>query len=159
MSSRPEKIQKANTKKICLMGLDNLTKQGDVKMSDQLVVTSLPWKSRLNKAFTQMRKSGLLAYQNFSCCMTCGCYELAEKAKTMEKQPIGYVFYRRQNGDRIRRDEQMGETPSVYLAFGTYVSEWSAKQIADLVIGCLTANGLTVEWNGDVCKRILVILK
>ena len=157
MSSRPEKIQKANSKKICLMGLEYLTKQGDVKMNNQ-VVTSLPWGVRLDNAFKQMRKSGLLARQNFSCCQTCGCYELAEKAKKMEKKPKGYVFYHRQDGAQIRKEYERGETPSTYLAFGAY-GDFTKEQVADLVIACLTANGMTVEWKGDPGTRIKVILK
>ena len=46
MIPRPEKIQKANTKKFCLTGSVYLTKQGDVKMSKNDAVKV---KERFNK--------------------------------------------------------------------------------------------------------------
>jgi hypothetical protein len=56
-------------------------------------------RDKLADAFRSLRKAGIVARMNFSCCGTCGHYELSENGKGR-----GYVFYHRQEGARLDGD-------------------------------------------------------
>lgn len=108
------------------------------------------WKERLDKAFNRMRKAGLVAYQNFTSYKS-GSHVMWEIYKEMEDKPRGYVFYSRQD---IIRDE------FVYLSYGGFENNYfTDEEVGDVIVSCLTENGLAVEWNGDSKNRIKVILK
>lgn len=117
-------------------------------------------KERLNQAFKAVRKHGILARQNFSCCSGCAGYELADKMDDLrraDKAVRGAVFYHRQ------ATEQLVSRGEVYLGFGCDANAASNEPegVRTRVVGCfmieaLDDAGLAVEWNGSPHKCILV---
>ena len=94
-------------------------------------------KSKLTKAFKELRKQGYFARQNFLCCQTCGW------AAMTDEQAEKAVFYHAQDNDNLKEDG------SCFLA-------WSGdgQVIADI----LSKNGVNVDWDGDNSKRIKISL-
>jgi hypothetical protein len=95
-------------------------------------------KAKVNMAFRHLRKAGYFAEQNFWCCSTCAWADLegGESDKA--------VFYHRQDneswkGNKLRKD--------LYLS-------WSGN--GSVIVNILEDVGLSVVWDGDVNKRIMV---
>ena len=119
-------------------------------------------RSKLTKAFSLLRKEGLLARQNFSCCGTCGGYEISEmgesKGKKTGKYPAGYVFYHRQDTDTLNRNGV------VHLRYGTFENRngklrkgsFPTLNVGYTIVEAMKTVGLDTEWNGDTGKCILV---
>jgi hypothetical protein len=114
-------------------------------------------KVRLNRAFAAMRRQGLIARQNFSCCGGCAGYEITEDAVKLVKKGRkvnGSVFYHRQDTERFMD----GET--LFLAYGPLESTelgtigLSTEAVGTLVMAALEAEGLHPSWNGDPDARI-----
>jgi hypothetical protein len=110
--------------------------------------------TKLAAAFGRMRKAGMLARMNFACCSTCGFYELGEKFKAMDatKRAMspGIAFFHSQDAERLRNGEDL------MIAFGSPEDD----RIVDagrVVVACLKAEGLTVEWNETAERRIRVL--
>ena len=125
----------------------------------------IPYWKRLNDAFKTLRvKDKLIAKQNFSCCASCGGYEIDEQAKKRAKRvgkyPTGYVFYHRQD------TESMYNTGALMIRFGSFytrndnirrecadpqlVAEWAIQRLNDA--------GFETIWNNDTSKCIVVIV-
>jgi len=98
-------------------------------------------KQLLNDAFSQLRKHGYFAQQNFSCCQTCGVAEVPDKYADK------YVFYDIQDGYDIEIKGRINK-------YGMCVT-WAgdAKQITDII----SQTGLKAYWNGDRGTRILIL--
>lgn len=117
-------------------------------------------KVKLNVAFQMMRKAGLVARQNFSCCGSCAGYELTTDIVAMpvkkRAKVKGVCFYHRQDNDRLVHGKDL------YLGFGPVDSEELGQigletvQVGRLVTSCLTLAGLAWEWDGTASQRILV---
>lgn len=108
---------------------------------------------RLDEAFAELDRMGIVARQNFACCQTCGHLEMnLELDETQRKRPIrGYVFYHRQDTDAA---VQYGY---LYLAYGAPDGkEEASRTIAFEVLDVLTKHGIKCEWNGDVRTRICI---
>ena len=117
----------------------------------------------LNKAFRLMRKQGLLARQNFSCCGNCGGYELtviAEKLITSGKAKTsirGCCFYHHQDNTSKKAGH------SFYLRYGPMDSikhgfiGLPTAEVGLLVCSCLTEAGVKFEWDGKASTCILVV--
>jgi hypothetical protein len=121
-------------------------------------------KEKLKAAFKELRGNGFLARCNFSCCQTCGSYDLSEKAKEIaEKKNIrkrGYAFWHKQDEDRL------WEHGSVHIAFSTFTkedegfnSDLSDADVAKEIILALVKQGIRCEWNGDINCRIEAFAK
>jgi hypothetical protein len=117
-------------------------------------------KLKLNEAFRQMRRAGLVARQNFSCCGSCAGYELTTDVAAMPDKKRakvkGVCFYHRQDADRLNagRDLYLGYGPVESREHGQIGLE--TAQVGRLVTSCLTQAGLTWEWDGTASQRILV---
>ena len=123
-------------------------------------------KDRLNKVFKELRKRGLIARQNFSCCGGCAGSELAtwygelRKAGKGEKYK-GLVFYHRQNTEHLRND---GETMLAYGDLSYYGSgdkpefktPLSTKEVGDILADVLKQENMYYEWDGDPGSKILI---
>jgi hypothetical protein len=126
-------------------------------------------KSRLNALFRRLRKDGLMARQNFSCCMSCGCFEIATDYGDLRDQGQGealkgYVFYHKQDTDGLKR------TGRLALRFGQlgcyrgekemkYKGPLTAEQVADLIVTACKDLKVKYEWNSDVNTVIALDLK
>lgn len=117
-------------------------------------------KAKLNVAFSLMRKAGLVARQNFSCCGTCAAYELTTDIVTMPDKKRakvkGVCFYHRQDAEQLNLGDDL------MLRYGPVNSKkhgqigLEAVQVGRLVTSCLTQAGLVWEWNGSASQCILV---
>ncbi len=90
-------------------------------------------KSKLTKAFKELRRKGYFARQNFLCCQSCGWAEMTDE------QAEKAVFYHQQDNDYLK------ETGSCHLA-------WSGD--GQLIVDILVKNGIEVDWDGSNNKRI-----
>lgn len=108
---------------------------------------------KLDKAFDELEKQGIVSRQNFTCCQTCGhaeIWEEIEQAK-QDSEVSGYVFYHWQDTERVV------EEGLLYLAYGAIeASDEDAKEVAQKVVDTLRGHGLKVDWNGSLDKRICV---
>ena len=119
-------------------------------------------KQKLKDAFALLRKEGLIAKQNFSCCGSCASYEIGEqarkRAKKFGKYPKGCVFYNRQS------TQGMYETGTVYLSYSGFETRngklrkecLSDTEIGELIVDKMSEVGLATDWNGDPAKCVMV---
>ena len=111
---------------------------------------------RLDAAFARLEARGVIARQNFTCCMTCGSTEIWEEVQTAKEAGLpayGYVFYHMQDTDSAV------EGSGVYLAYGACdEGEAPALDVAAQIVATLEAEGLAPEWDGSWDKRIAVPL-
>lgn len=92
-------------------------------------------KTKLRKSFSQLRKEGYFARQNFLCCQSCGW------AGVPENKANSAVFYHKQDNDGLY------SRGDAYLA-------WSGD--GNRIVEVLRSNNVKVEWNGEQNQRILV---
>lgn len=108
---------------------------------------------RLEEAFAELDRHGIVARQNFACCQSCGHAEIWEAIDaTTQFRPVwGYVFFHQQDTDNVVNGNYL------YLAYGA-VDGRSANslRIGHEVVAALERAGLRAEWNGDLNKRICI---
>lgn len=94
-------------------------------------------KTKITKAFKELRKHGYFARQNFWCCQTCAW------ASVPDSHGERAVFYHNQDNQEL-------------LKYGHCYLSWSGngKEIVDV----LEKHGLQVEWEGTENKRIKIQL-
>jgi len=97
-------------------------------------------KQLLNNAFSQLRKHGYFAEQNFACCQSCGL------SAVPDKNADKYVFYHDQDNDSIENGRI--DKNGMCIAWAG-----DAKQIAEII----SQTGLKAYWNGKRGTRILVL--
>lgn len=113
---------------------------------------------KVTEAFKRMRKHGIIARQNFSCCTGCACSELATLLDARPKK-IGGVFYHRQDNAAFENFKDL------YLGFGCNAhqhkddpageSEATIK-VGQLAVACLKECFLDVVWDGTSTTKIMV---
>jgi hypothetical protein len=109
---------------------------------------------RLDWAFEELDRAGIVARQNFTCCSNCGHYEIWDEIKqAREEHPVeGYVFYHMQD------TESAVEGGYLYLAYGAVEeSEEAIETVGQKIVLALEKAGLRTEWNGKGNTRIRVI--
>jgi hypothetical protein len=117
-------------------------------------------RDRLKKAFAMMRKSKLIARMNFSCCGSCGAYDLGTRVQEADGNKLGYVFYHRQSAESIDDDG------TCMIAFGPWYEKDADDDLYDertVMVGRIAANALVLAgiktiWNGDPNRCIEVDL-
>jgi len=122
-------------------------------------------KTKLTKAFKLLRKKGLIAKQNFSCCASCGTYELNEigNEKGIENNgvyPAGFVFYHKQDYEDLTRS---GYVHIRYAGFYNKKDKLRKGSLSDVKIGktiveVMNEIGLRTEWDGDPNRCIKVVI-
>lgn len=106
-----------------------------------------------------MRKAGLIARQNFSCCGGCGGGELETLWLQRGRKAKGGVFYHSQAAARLRKGDDLN---LIYGQFDATVegvqqkSEFDTTKTGEVVVQCLRDAGLVVEWNGDPDRTVEV---
>jgi hypothetical protein len=111
---------------------------------------------RLDAAFAELDRVGIVARQHFSCCGTCGSHEIhdemdqAEKAGTPSR---GYTFFHVQDTEHAVGGE------SLYLSYGAAQKDQTASiAIGHEVVATLGRHGLAPAWNGKHANRIALPL-
>jgi uncharacterized protein DUF6891 len=108
---------------------------------------------RLDEAFSELDRHGIVARQNFTCCQTCGHTEInTEIAKTQQHRPVrGYVFFHWQDTESAVRNGYL------YLAYGSVSGkEHESEYVAQEVMAALRRAGLEADWNDSVRTRICI---
>lgn len=123
---------------------------------EQLTWPKLTDCDRLDAAFADLERAGIVARQDFSCCMTCGSTEIHDEMRATSKRGLhvrGYVFYHAQD------TEAAVEGRGIYLGFGAaQAGEAAALEIASEIVATLLKHGLAAEWDGTWENRIGVQL-
>jgi uncharacterized protein DUF6891 len=111
---------------------------------------------RLDEAFADLERSGIVARQHFSCCGTCGAQEIRDEMSQAEKAglaPRGFTFF------HIQDTEHAVAGDSLYLSYGSARQEDSASvAIGHEVMQTLARYGLSPKWNGKYAHRIALPL-
>jgi hypothetical protein len=130
---------------------DLIEKAVSTRRGEQAGWTKLTDCDRLDAAFAELEASGIVCRQNWTCCQTCGLAEIGEEIKSGSR---GYVFFHQQDTDRVVEDG------CLYLAYGA-CSDVREEQleVAEEIARIIRENGLTVEWDGSLEKRIMVRLE
>lgn len=108
---------------------------------------------KLDEAFAELDRNGIVARQHFTCCQTCGYTEIGyEIDDALEYRPVrGYVFYHKQDTEHVVGNDRL------YLAYGSLNgTDEDGVAIGHEVVGVLRRYGLSVEWNGLIQKRICI---
>jgi hypothetical protein len=112
-------------------------------------------KTMLASAFKEMRKYGLMAKQNFQCCMGCACSAMwTEMQKTPGKYK-GAVYYHKQDGERLRNGIDF------CIGFGAEDQNDTDDGTKDVLVGALAKtilekSGLVVTWDGTHTEKLTV---
>ena len=108
---------------------------------------------RLDEAFAELDRHGIVARQHFTCCQTCGHAEInfPIDSTKQHRHVHGYVFFHWQDTESAVRSEYL------YLAYGSVSGKESeSKVIAYNIVDALRRAGLDVDWNGSVNSRICI---
>jgi len=108
---------------------------------------------RLDAAFAELDRMGILARQNYEQTLTSGCAAIeAEAERQQTSRPIiGYVFFH----------EQDTESAVCYdgpaLAWGAFDDDDEAwRRVAQTILEVLNRHGISAEWRGELNCRIIV---
>jgi hypothetical protein len=111
---------------------------------------------RLDQAFSDLEKRGIVCRQDFTCCGTCGVAEIGAELNDAEMRGVrirGYAFYHQQDTERAV------EGAGVYLNYGAErEGDAAALAIAKEIVSALKSNGLKPRWDGTIGQRIHVPL-
>jgi hypothetical protein len=111
---------------------------------------------RLDAAFSEMTRNGIVCRHDFSCCGNCGVAEIGDEIRKEGQKGIkvrGYAFYHMQDTDRAT--EGGGLLLNYSALFGGSVA---GVAIGREIEATLQSHGLTTEWNGNWNTRIGVKL-
>lgn len=109
---------------------------------------------RLDLAFQELERRGIVARHHFSCCMNCGSQEIwaeVEDAVEAGVQVRGHTFY------HVQDTAGAAEGGGLHLAYGSFAGDATAE-VGQEIVSVLNAQGLATEWNGSTETRIRVEL-
>jgi hypothetical protein len=111
---------------------------------------------RLDAAFADLESGEIVARQNFTCCQTCGHYEIGDEiaaARKAGREVRGYAFYHMQD------TESAVEGSGLYLAYGALEEGNDALvAIGREIVKVLRRHKLKSRWGGSGSDRIFVTL-
>jgi hypothetical protein len=111
---------------------------------------------RLNAAFVELERAGIVARQNFTCCQTCGHCEIGDEIATARKAGVevrGYTFYHMQD------TESAVEGDGLYLAYGAVeAGDDAVVAVGREIVKVLRRHKLKTKWNGRSNERVFVFL-
>ena len=107
---------------------------------------------RLDAAFADLRKEGIIALQNAGMDISDGQSDVGEElAKTDRSKVRGYCFYHGQDLERAVAGK------GLLLAFGDRDNVRAGKiRVGHIIVDTMRSHGFSVEWNGDPDNRILL---
>jgi len=115
-------------------------------------------KALLNKAFADLRKQGIMAKQNYLCCMGCASSSLGEEIRQAHashpNKYLGGAYYHSQDAEDLR------ERGFCHIGYGA-APDSANEELFALTVGqavklTMERHGLKVDWDGDVTQRIRV---
>lgn len=112
---------------------------------------------RLDRAFADLDRSGIVARQNFACCQNCGHAEIGAEIDAAERsgtKAIGYAFFHCQSTDGAVAGGDL------FVYYSDLEGDAAASvRIGRAVVGALERQGLAVHWDGSRNKAVQVTLK
>jgi hypothetical protein len=109
---------------------------------------------RLDSAFEELERNGVVCRQDFSDCLSCGYSEIWDELKTVKdagRQVRGFTFYHMQDTTNA---VQGGD---IYLGYGSTLDDVNADlNIASEVASTIRRHGLNVLWNNTIRQCIRV---
>ena len=103
---------------------------------------------RVTDAFAALTADGITAMEHFACCLRCGTGEIGAESRPGD---TGYVFFHYQDTERAVFDGEL------MVAFGSHDGDREVTaEVGRRAVAALTEQGLTVQWDGDVSRRIAV---
>jgi hypothetical protein len=109
---------------------------------------------RLDWAFAELDRAGIVARQNFTCCSTCGHCEIWDEIEqAREEHPVeGYAFYHMQD------TESAVAGGGLFLAYGAVENgEEALIAVGRKIVLAMERSGLRTEWNGKTNTRIQIV--
>ncbi|GGQ33217.1 hypothetical protein BKA00_004871 [Actinomadura coerulea] len=109
----------------------------------------------LERAFTRLWRTGIVAEENFTCCQSCGVTEIGGQIPEGSVMD-GYTFFHEQDTESVLFDDEL------LLSYGTFGPEsepQKAVEVGERVVAALKTEGLRVEWDGSPAARITVFMK
>lgn len=111
---------------------------------------------RLDDAFAELTRSGIVCRQDFSCCGNCGVAEIGGEIETERQAGVpvrGYAFYHMQDTESAAGGYGLG------LNYGALEKgEDAALTVGRKITETLERHGLKTDWNGRWDTRIGVQL-
>jgi hypothetical protein len=102
---------------------------------------------RLDAAFEELNRAGIVARQDFSCCPPCGFAEIGDEITAAAETGLevrGFAFY------HFQSTEAAVEGLGLYLSYGALEEgEEEATRIGHELVHTLERHGLKTEWNGS----------
>jgi hypothetical protein len=139
-----------------LLAAELTTDAIDAHAADSAIWPATTDCDRLDAAFAALEAEGVIARQNFTCCGTCGAYEIGDEidAAIDQGRPAhGYTFFHMQD------TESAVGGHGLYLNYGACAEgEEAAIAIGHRIVARLEAHGLAPEWDGSIGRRIAVPL-
>jgi hypothetical protein len=109
---------------------------------------------RLDAAFADLERAGIVARQDFSCCGTCGAGEIWGEMEKVGRQGVdvrGYAFYHMQD------TENAVEGSGLYLNYGAvHEGKDAALAVAREIVAAIQHRGLNVVWDGSWRNRVFI---
>ena len=111
---------------------------------------------RLDRAFAALEAIGVVARQNFTCCNTCGRYEIRgemAQEQSQGRQLIGYTFFHSQD------TESAAAGGDLFLSYGPSsltTTDESVLAVGRIVATTLRNAGFQVEWGENPARKIQV---
>jgi hypothetical protein len=109
---------------------------------------------RLDAAFADLERRGIVARQNFMDCAECGFDEIravVQQRVAAGHNVRGYAFFVETDAEQAARGEGLGLS---YGALDDSEKKWAA--IGREVAAALNRQGLTATWSGDTNERIAI---
>jgi hypothetical protein len=150
-----------------LPALDDLVDRLALETLDEVARAEETWPAttdcdRLDRAFTALELSGVVARQNFTCCQNCGHAEIADEVRAAggPERVHGYAFF------HMQATESAVQGAGLWLAYGAVLPgkpgeehyRQAAVAVGHEIVRALEHEGLALEWNGTVEKTIHVKL-
>jgi hypothetical protein len=111
---------------------------------------------RLDAAFAELDKVGIVARQHFTCCGTCGAHEIHDEIHQAAQAGLearGFTFFHIQDTEHAVGGE------SLYLSYGAVdADKLAGVAIGHEVVDVLSRHGLRPAWNGKHAHRIALPL-
>lgn len=115
---------------------------------------------RLNLAFVELNRLGIVACQNLGCCNDCAhtdILKIADRRAADAATICGYAFFHQRDVERVVR------TGELNVSFNAYSKNYSietnitrARAIAAIIVNVLRAHGLKASWSGSYLQRITI---
>jgi hypothetical protein len=130
---------------------------------ERLVRESAAWPDttdcdRLDDAFADLERAGVVARKDFTCCRTCAMDEIADEMDMAEGDGVdvrGFAFFHQQDTERAVAEGRL------FIGFGPRDRRSDSPEcfaVGRAVVDALRARGLRAAWDGGGERRIEVVL-